>query len=498
MGGTSDVVKTASPLKRSEPKIVRRVSNYERMTLRIPGGNVALYARITGNLAEDELMRALKKVRTMHPLVGAKVVFDGEKDAWFSTDDVPGPLLRVVPRQSDFQWLNEIAYEHTVPFDPSTGPLIRFVLLSSPQASDLIAFAQHAICDGKALAILMRDILVHVANPHLETKVISPPTLADCIPKTPYGAVVEFIIRPFISLLNRQWSKKRWVFDHEDFLNIHAAFWQKRTYEIVLLELKKDETKRLTARCREHEITVGSAVTTAFLAAYSDICGPFNGRHKNVGVPYDLRTRLDKPVGDVFCLLGSGFEVKFAYDPHKSFWQNAQAFHRKVRRKLDSRDRFGTILEVGNFALERFDPTLVEVFASFAVYANEVPEGFSRYDKLSAFVRDKDNIAFKFSKWITSTYTAEPTSSNLGRLNFPEKYGALRLERMFFAPVAGPSPLLLGGVGVSGTATFTWDRVEDVSGNGGLDAATALKVRDRALEYLEFPEKKATKHLYEL
>jgi NRPS condensation-like uncharacterized protein len=421
----------------------------------------------------------------MHPLVGAKVVFDSEKNAWFSTDGVPGPLLRVVPRQSDFQWLNEIAYEQTVPFDPSTGPLIRFLLLSSPQVSDFVAFAQHAICDGRALAFLMRDILVHVANPQLETKVIPPPTLADYISKTPYGVVIDFIIRPFINLLNRQWSKKRWVFDQEDFLNIHTAFWQKHIYEIVPLELKKDETARLTARCREHEITVGSAVTTAFLAAYRDIRGPFKGRHKKVSVPYDLRTRLDKPVGDVFCNFVDVFRVTFAYDPHTSFWQNAQAYHRKVRRKLDTRDRFGALL----LEIDRFDPTLLDVLGSFALYAKDVPEGFSRYGKLSDFVRDKNNIAFKLSKWITtSAYWGGTISTNLGRLNFPETYGTLRLERMFSAG-PGPSPLGLGGLGVSGTATFTWSRVEDVSGNGGLDTATALKVRDRALEYLGFPER---------
>jgi hypothetical protein len=63
--------------------------------------------------------------------------------------------------------------------------LIRFVLISSPQVSDFIAVAKHAICDDMSLAILMRDILKHVANPHLETKVIPPPSLADCISNTP-------------------------------------------------------------------------------------------------------------------------------------------------------------------------------------------------------------------------------------------------------------------------------------------------------------------------
>ena len=115
-------------------------------------------------------------------------------------------------------------------------------------------------------------------------------------------------------------------------------------------------------------------------------------------------------------------------------------------------------------------------------------EGFSRGDKLSAFVRDKNNVAFKFSKRVLSAYPGT-TNTNLGRLNFPETYGNLRLERMFWAPSAGPNPLMLGGVGVSGTTTFTLNYIEDTSGNEALRTATLIKVRNRAFEYLGFPEK---------
>ena len=192
------------------------------------------------------------------------------------------------------------------------------------------------------------------------------------------------------------------------------------------------------------------------------------------------------PLATYFASLLDIFEVKFAYDPHKSFWQNAQAFHRRVQRKLDARDRFGAMLEIQTLAPERLDPTLADVIMSFALHAKEVPEGFSRYGKLSAFVRDKNNIAFKFSKPSSVSGTV---STNLGRLNFPETYGGLRLERMFFAPQMLPSPLVLGGVGVSGTATFTLNRWEDANREERLHIATLLKVRDRALEYLGFPER---------
>jgi len=470
-------------LQHSPPNVMRRVWNFERLFLEVPYANISLCTRITGNISENELRRALEKVRTIHPLVGAKVVFDSERNAWFSTADVPGPILRVVPKQSDSQWFDEIVHEQTIPFDPSTGPLIRFVLIYSLEVSDFIVFAHHTISDGESLAILTRDTLKHIADPQLEEKVIFPPILADYELKIPGNIVIKFIRRLIVDWYNRQWSKKRWFFDQGDFLNIHMAFWQKHTYKLVLLTLEKDETVCLTANCREHGITIGSAVTTAFIAAYGDVCGAFKGHQKIVHLPYDLRKRLDRPVGDVFCNFFTAFEFKFAYDPQKSFWQNAQTFHQKVRKKLDARDIVGYAQEI-----ERFDPTLIDVLPSFALHAKDVPEGFSRYDKLSAFARDKNNVAFKISKRVISAYPGT-TNTNLGRLNFPETYGNLRLERMFWAPSTGPNPLMLGGVGISGTTTFTLNYIEDTSGNEALHTATLIKVRNRALEYLGFPEK---------
>lgn len=462
---------------------MRRLWNFERLFLQVPYANISLCTRIAGDISENELRTALEKVRTIHPLVGAKVIFDSERNAWFSTEDAPRTMLRVVPRQSDSQWSDEIQYEQTIPFDPSTGPLIRFVLVHSPEVSDLIVFAHHTISDGESLAILTRDTLKHIADPLLEEKVIFPPILADYKLKIPGNVVIKFIRRLVVDRYNRQWSKSRWFFDQEDFLNIHTAFWQNHTYRVVLLMLEKDETERLVATCRQHGITIGSAVTTAFIAAYSDVCGAFKGHQKIVHLPYDLRQRLDTPVGDVFCNFFTAFEFKFTYHSQKSFWENAQKLHRKVRKKLDARDIVGYAQE-----MERFDPTLIDVLPSFTLHAKDVPEGFSRYDKLSAFARHKNNIAFKLAKRVLSAYPGT-TNTNLGRLDFPETYGTLRLERMFWAPSAGPNPLMLGGVGVSGTTTFTLNYIEDTSGNEALRTETLIKVRNRAFEYLGFPEK---------
>jgi len=159
------------------PGCVRRLSNVERMFLWSIQSNVSMAARVVGDMSEKDLLRAINAARRMHPLLGAKVIFDNQHNAWFSTDNVPETILRTVPRTSDTQWVEEIQREYIAPFEVETGPLIRFVLVYSEQVSELIAFSNHCICDGVALANLICDILIFYAEPAKE--MIEPPLSTD-------------------------------------------------------------------------------------------------------------------------------------------------------------------------------------------------------------------------------------------------------------------------------------------------------------------------------
>jgi hypothetical protein len=450
----------------------------------MPNSNISLCARIEGDFSENELRRALEKVCIVHPLAHAKVIFDDDRNAWFSTDGVPEPMLRVVPRKSDTQWVDELQYEQSIPFNVSTGPFVRFVLLYSSSVSDFIVFAQHTICDGMALAFLVRDILIHFANPCLKSRRYSPPLLTDYIQKSQKDIIAGFMLIPVARWINTQWNKRRWLFDEEDFLAIHRTFWQRHAYKIVLLQLEKDETERLVMNCREHAVTVGSAMSTAFIAAYRDICGDFKRNQKHVLMPYDLRNRVDTPAGDVFCILNTLFQFKFDYNPKKCFWENVQTFHRRTRKYLDARSIVGPLL-----AMEKGDQTLVEAVMGVAPHAKDVHEGSGSYVKLSAFVRDNRNISFKMFKLYTWLFSWKMITTNLGRLPFPEEYGNLKLERLFFAPPADHVPLILGGVGVSGRTTFTLNYMDNTGEGKESQTETLIKVRNRALEHLGFPEK---------
>ena len=135
--------------------------------------------------------------------------------------------------------------------------------------------------------------------------------------------------------------------------------------------------------------------------------------------------------------------------------------------------------------MEPFDPTLVDAFTNCAPYVDLLPEAFSQTENLSAFARDKENIAFELSS--KAVYNLPGTiSSNIGRLYFPEVYGSLKFDRIFFvAPASNAFPLFIAGGSINNRLAFSLNYVELV-GEGNALTRDMIRIRNRALEYLGF------------
>jgi NRPS condensation-like uncharacterized protein len=462
------------------PGCVRRLSNSERFWLWNPAANVVVVARIIGDVSEKGLMTAINAVRRMHPLLGARVIFDDHHDAWLSTDKVPDTVLRTVPRISETQWFEEIRHENRIPFEPEIGPLIRLVLVYSPQVSELVVFASHSICDGDALAILIRDILVCYANPEKEVQVLQPLNLEDCLPKERFS-LPGLIAKTFLNHYNRLWRNRPYYFTQMDFNEIHKAYWDRTRYSIALIQLEPEETSVLAAKCRENGVTITSASTAAFLAAYRDILGPFPKDKRVIWVAYDLRRHLKENIGDVFGLFAGAVQFKFNYNQNKSLWKNAKELHGIIRKDVENN-------RIAGRELLLIDPTLIDALG-FCPFTQLVPEAFERTKNLSDFAHDTKNVALSLSQKIISGAPGT-IITNLGRLNYPETYGDLRLDRMFFiVDSRGFTPLILGGVGLNGKLVLSLNYVEELGNKGSPLDRDMIRIRNRALEYLGFPEK---------
>jgi nitrogen regulatory protein PII len=127
--------------------------------------NCIMTARISGDIAVDDLQLALKKVQGKHPLLRANVVEeDGELYLSFM-ENPPNIPVRIVERNSGEQWRNVTVAEWKTPFNMQEGPLIRMVWIKSEGVSELMLIGHHCVCDGTSLLTIFREILQIVDRP---------------------------------------------------------------------------------------------------------------------------------------------------------------------------------------------------------------------------------------------------------------------------------------------------------------------------------------------
>jgi len=124
------------------------------------------------------------------------------------------------------------------------------------------------------------------------------------------------------------------------------------------------------------------------------------------------------------------------------------------------------------------DPTLWDA-QSFSFLGKMVSIDSDRYRKLAVFSSDTKNPAVKLNKGIREK-APELSVTNLGRLDFPLKYGAFELDKFFLVPSTGPFlEIVLGVVTIGRKLTITVNYIEE-----NINKATVKAVKDRAMKYL--------------
>ncbi len=456
----------------------RKATPAERFFTRSPFSIVTMVARIKGSVSGDLLKNAVAKVQQRHALLGVRIKDDDDHAQWFTSEGVQEIPIEIVPRKNEDDWIRIHADASKIPFEFETHPAIRFILVQSPDVSELIILCHHIVCDGMSLAYLARDLMVHLGDPAREVEVLPAPPSID-LDNLPGDVIQSGLVKYLINRMNQKWAEESVFFDHEDYKILTKAYWDNFNHEIACIELSEAETSTLVARSRKESVTVNSALTAAFAGAQSFVEGekPY---HAKIMVAADLRDRLPNPAGEGMGFYAGGIELKFRYSHKRSFWQNARKFHRRIQPKLTNKNLFGDIL---NWLY--LEPTIFEAM-HFKKLGELVPPVSKRYEKLSAFskredvvlrILQRDNIdTLETKRWGTAV-------TNLGRLDFPKTYGALELDRLIMQPGAGIPlanvNLVLGVVTSSDKLSLIVEFTE-----AALDTGTMEKIKDRAMTYL--------------
>jgi NRPS condensation-like uncharacterized protein len=459
-------------------KYERKITPIERLFTRSPCSIVTMVARIKGDVSESMLRDAVSKVQQRHPNLRVRITEDADGEPWFTSERAGEIPVEVVPRESDTQWIRVVQESSQIAFEFETQPAIRFILLQSPTTSELVILCHHIICDGLSLAYLARDLMAHLGDPTREVEVLPDPVPIDR-ENIPEDVSVNAVVRFFINRTNKKWEADKTIFDQEDYRNLNEAYWTHYSHQLLCVELSEAQTLALVDRCRNEEVTVNSALATAFAGAPTVVQGK-KPHHPSIGVAGNLRDRLQRPVGEVMGFYAGLVRLEFKYSSGNKFWENARRFHRKVGPLYNNKNLFGDLL-----TWTYLEPTIVESI-NFKLIGGLVPRQSSRYQKLSAFSTRDDVVLslLKRDKMDSLDRISMGTAvTNLARLDFPKECGALELDRLIMKPGSAfplaTVNLVLGAVTCAGKLSLVVEYVE-----ANVDIKTMEKIRDKALDFL--------------
>ena len=458
--------------------IERKVSGAERFFYHSPFSTVTLVARIKGLVTRGMVERAVNQVQQRHWLLQARIEDRKKEGLWFITKNVGSIPIAVIDRQSEDDWIRIHAEDAKIPFEFQNKPAIRFILVQSPDLSDLIILCHHTICDGLSLAYLARDLMRYLGNPKLDTEVLASPEPIT-IQNLPQDALPSGLVRFFINRIKRRWAQEVVFFDQQDYEAINTAYWENFDHKILSVEFSEEQTNTLVARCRAEQVTVNTALIAAFAAAQQIIAGQ-QPHHSKTASAVSLRERLPHPPGEGLGYYALGFEVKFDYHPKQGFWKNARRYQRKMGSNIPDKKAFG---DLPAFLL--MDSNIYEAL-NFKKLGKFVLTTSDRHGKLLSFSQREDVIIELLKRAGMDTLETKllgTAVTNLGRLDFPQNYGPLELERLIMQP-GGAFPLVhvdlvVGAVTCGGKLSLVLEYAEQA-----VDSATMLRIKDTALGLL--------------
>ncbi|MEO1510190.1 MAG: hypothetical protein AAFU84_21340, partial [Cyanobacteria bacterium J06633_23] len=258
-------------------------------------------------------------------------------------------------------------------------------------------------------------------------------------------------------LINQKWAASGIRFSWFNMYRLHEEFWRRNTgMQVLAWAMEPDATASLVERSRAEQVTVNSALWTAFLAAQQDVQGDRRRYRPRSALAVNTREKLRSSAGEAFGFYASSLTVKLPYSPQRSFWDNARKVHSRITKELARTNLFRML------SSEQIHPTLLDslYFQKYGLLDGTLPSLFLR--KMS---------------WHQITYGYALT--NVGRFDIPTRYGSLELEGvygpLFYSDV---EEKMVGVITVGGRLSFLHASRESVVGD-------ATRLQEAAMRHLE-------------
>lgn len=393
----------------------------ERIHYYAPAINIVMVVTIGGAPSEVELKAAIHKALGKHEIYNSKVVLNEEGVGYYSVIPEGNVKIEVRDYVDEGDWKKIINEQERIAFDFIHGELIRFFLLRRQDTTQLVIIAHHLAGDGLAITFLIRDIMTALGDPSITYQKLP---LRICTEKDiPKAATLKPHVRLLVKLANRQWNKNKKVFQYGEFLSMFHKYWSSRKTAVENKIISGEDFIRLQKICKEKNITINTAIATAFILAIKT--------EKESGYAVSVRPEGYEGMGN----FASGISIEYEPDLNKSFWENAVLIQGELYKRLKQLRKKYFVLKF----MSKVEPTIMDAiyFNTFDGYQNKIAESFG------SMFRYKGN-----PRGIGLT--------NLTRLTIPRAYGRYSIDKLeFVAPIVPNAKRIIGVVTIEDMMSIT-------------------------------------------
>ncbi|MBD2248542.1 condensation domain-containing protein [Nostoc sp. FACHB-888] len=374
----------------------------------------ALTAQIKGEFSPEQLKFALMQVQQRHPLLRVGIALDKTEQPWF-VEEVASIPLRVLRRQSEQHWQQEVETEISTPFNWNQAPLVRAVLLHSLEMSELIIVYHHSIADGTSGAYLIRDILQAIATPNTIFQPLPMPlSLEELMLGKADAALSPCPVGLQTSIFKPQASSLR--------------------PRLLAGSLTSETTAQLISRCRQEQTSVHAAICAAFLLAIVRQSSSKQPQTLRCMTPINLQRHFMSATDAQFSLGATAAKTGHTLTPDTSVWAVAQSVKQQLNQAMETERVMAEIQQS-------------QAWMSTNPSSTQVLQGFIEQQACDLAV------------------------TNLGRLAIAQQFGQLQLRRIYGPSGMGPKEFsrILGVATVSDQLCFTLFCPESVMSSAAVD-----------------------------
>lgn len=302
---------------------------------RISCANFLVMAELSGHpIFEETLRRALDTLQASHPLLSARIQENADGSiAFFREEGSRIPLRIEDVSVEDGEKAIEREFSATFP-DPAL-PLVRCLLLRTPERSVLSLTFHHAIGDARSGTVLLRDLLrccLRGAAPAAFAEV--PPPMHALFPpqfrwrEQPEKA--EALGQQIRSEFLRHGLPSALPFlDHRE---------ARREPRLRSIRMEPAQGLALQERCRQEDTSVHGAICAAHLIATRGLFGDEDPRALYLMCPVDLRAHLTSDITGQLSYCTTFLRSSYLAEGPDAFWQLAREIGSDLKQRMQRGD----------------------------------------------------------------------------------------------------------------------------------------------------------------